>query len=113
MMFFLKSLEHSLAPTGGWGMGNSIDHLVMFLTDSTTQRVRVLYRWNGADFSFSIYGPDVVCKARDRNLFFSANVQKGIEEADLIFVNVNMPMKKSGVGAGFAADLKYVVLFGD
>ncbi|QRW25716.1 UDP-glucose 6-dehydrogenase [Rhizoctonia solani] len=44
-------------------------------------------------------------QARGRNLFFSTDVDKGIQEADLIFVSVNTPTKKSGVGAGFAADL--------
>ena len=34
------------------------------------------------------------------NLFFSTDVDKGIREADLIFVSVNTPTKKSGVGAG-------------
>ena len=71
--------------------------------------------WNSADFSLPIYEPgleDVVREARGRNLFFSTDVDKAIEEADLIFVSVNTPTKKSGVGAGFAADLKYVVLFG-
>ena len=44
-------------------------------------------------------------KLEERNLFFSTDVDKGIQEADLIFVSVNTPNKKSGVGAGFAADL--------
>jgi UDPglucose 6-dehydrogenase len=49
---------------------------------------------------------DVVREARGRNLFFSTDVDRAIEEAELIFVSVNTPTKKSGVGAGFAADLK-------
>lgn len=67
--------------------------------------------WNSADFALPIYEPgleEVVRAARGRNLFFSTDVDKAIEEADLIFVSVNTPTKKSGVGAGFAADLKYV-----
>jgi len=48
----------------------------------------------------------VVRDTRGKNLFFSSDVDKGIQEADLIFVSVNTPTKKSGVGAGFAADLK-------
>ena len=69
--------------------------------------------WNSEDFALPIYEPgleDVVRQARGRNLFFSTDVEKGILEADLIFVSVNTPTKKSGVGAGFAADLKYVAL---
>ncbi|PAV17855.1 UDP-glucose dehydrogenase [Pyrrhoderma noxium] len=69
--------------------------------------------WNSEDFSLPIYEPgleEVVRQARGRNLFFSTDVDKGINEADLIFVSVNTPTKKSGVGAGFAADLNYVEL---
>ncbi|KAH7337797.1 UDP-glucose dehydrogenase [Rhizoctonia solani] len=69
--------------------------------------------WNSPDFALPIYEPglvDVVKEARGRNLFFSTDVDKGIQEADLIFVSVNTPTKKSGVGAGFAADLNYVEL---
>ncbi|KAG8691358.1 UDP-glucose 6-dehydrogenase 1 [Ceratobasidium sp. 394] len=69
--------------------------------------------WNSPDYKLPIYEPgleDVVKEARGRNLFFSTDVDKGIQEADLIFVSVNTPTKKSGVGAGFAADLNYVEL---
>lgn len=72
--------------------------------------------WNSADFNLPIYEPGldaVVREARGRNLFFSTDVDKAIKEADLIFVSVNTPTKKSGVGAGFAADLKYGFLNGD
>ena len=66
--------------------------------------------WNSEDYNLPIYEPgleDVVRQARGRNLFFSTDVDAGIDEADLIFVSVNTPTKKTGVGAGFAADLKY------
>ena len=50
----------------------------------------------------------VVKEARGRNLFFSTDVNKHIEQADMIFISVNTPTKKSGKGKGYAADLKYV-----
>ncbi|KAH6562973.1 hypothetical protein BASA50_006091 [Batrachochytrium salamandrivorans] len=65
--------------------------------------------WNSEELP--IFEPgldDVVKAARGRNLFFSTNVDKAIEEADIIFVSVNTPTKKSGMGAGYAADLAYV-----
>lgn len=55
-----------------------------------------------------IYEPgldEVVFSRRGKNLFFSTDVDKHIQEADLIFVSVNTPTKKKGLGAGMAADL--------
>ena len=57
-----------------------------------------------------IYEPglaEVVDCARDRNLFFSTDVNRNIAEADIIFVSVNTPTKSFGQGAGRAADLQY------
>jgi UDPglucose 6-dehydrogenase len=41
-------------------------------------------------------------------LFFSTDVKRGIAEADIVFVAVNTPTKTYGVGAGRAADLRYI-----
>ena len=57
-----------------------------------------------------IYEPgleEVVRCGRDRNLFFSTEIDRHIEEADIIFVSVNTPTKTFGQGAGKAADLQY------
>jgi UDPglucose 6-dehydrogenase len=51
-----------------------------------------------------------VAEARGRNLFFSTNVEKAIEEAQIIFISVNTPTKTYGKGKGMAADLKYIEL---
>ncbi len=57
-----------------------------------------------------IYEPglhEVVQAARGKNLFFSTDVNRGIAEADMIFVSVNTPTKTFGHGAGEAADLQH------
>jgi len=85
-------------------------HIAVTIVDLNQARIDA---WNSTDFKLPIYEPgleDVVRQCRGRNLFFSTNVDKAIQEADLIFVSVNTPTKKSGVGAGFAADLNYVEL---
>lgn len=58
-----------------------------------------------------IYEPgleELVRGRRGRNLFFSTDVAGGINAADIIFVAVNTPTKTYGVGAGRAADLRYI-----
>jgi UDPglucose 6-dehydrogenase len=37
-------------------------------------------------------------------LFFSTNIEKAIDEADMIFISVNIPTKNYGKGKGMAAD---------
>lgn len=51
---------------------------------------------------------DVVRTCRNKNLFFSTDIDTAIKEADLIFISVNTPTKTFGNGKGRAADLKYV-----
>ncbi len=60
-----------------------------------------------------IYEPgllEVVKEARDRNLFFSTDIEGAIRESEMIFMSVNTPTKTYGVGKGRAADLKFVEL---
>ncbi|HAN19371.1 MAG: UDP-glucose 6-dehydrogenase [Bacteroidetes bacterium GWC2_33_15] len=70
--------------------------------------------WNDSDLNkLPIYEPglkEVVSEARGRNLFFSTEIEKAIDEADMIFISVNTPTKTYGVGKGMAADLKYIEL---
>lgn len=70
--------------------------------------------WNDKNLdNLPIYEPGlatIVEKARGRNLFFSTEVDKAIDEADMIFISVNTPTKTYGVGKGMAADLKYIEL---
>ena len=57
-----------------------------------------------------IYEPglqEVVEAVRGKNLFFTTAWDAAIVQSSIIFVSVNTPTKKFGIGAGRAADLKY------
>src|SRR5690606_37680938 len=81
------------------------------LVDLNTVRITA---WNDRDLSkLPIYEPGldvVVGEARGRNWFFSTDVEKAIDEADMIFISVNTPTKTYGKGKGQAADLKFIEL---
>lgn len=58
-----------------------------------------------------VYEPglyEVVQESLGRNLFFTTEVDQEIEAADIVFISVNTPTKTYGIGAGRAADLRYV-----
>ncbi|GMH87793.1 hypothetical protein TrVE_jg2837 [Triparma verrucosa] len=63
--------------------------------------------WNSSNLP--IYEPGlqaVVESCRGKNLFFSTDIEKEIEEADIVFISVNTPTKTQGIGAGRAANIK-------
>ena len=65
--------------------------------------------WNSGDLP--VYEPgleEIVSQNRDKNLFFSTEVDEKIREADVIFISVNTPTKDYGSGSGQAADLRFV-----
>merc|ERR1712176_267555 len=65
--------------------------------------------WNSDELPIYEPGLDEVVKAcRGKNLFFSTDVKGAIKEADIIFASVNTPTKIKGVGAGRAADLRFI-----
>ena len=67
--------------------------------------------WNGPLDQLPIYEPglaEVVKQTLDKNLFFSTDIPKAIDQAQIIFIAVNTPTKTEGEGAGMAADLRYI-----
>ncbi len=65
--------------------------------------------WNSD--KLPIYEPgldEIVKQRRGKNLHFSTDVHGAIQAADIIFVAVNTPTKTYGVGAGRAADLRFI-----
>jgi len=67
---------------------------------------------DGVDIPIHTRGPEMRSSNREAtrrpSLFFSTEVNKAIEEADLIFVCVNTPTKAHGIGKGAGADLSFV-----
>jgi UDPglucose 6-dehydrogenase len=81
-------------------------HITVTIVDLNEKRIA---EWNSDNLPIYEPGLDEIVKScRGKNLFFSSDVQKGIEEADIIFASVNTPTKTKGVGAGRAADLRYI-----
>lgn len=86
-------------------------HITVTVVDLNEKRIN---DWNDPNTdNIPIYEPglsQVVAETRNKNLFFSTNVEKAINEADLVFISVNTPTKTYGSGKGMAADLKYIEL---
>ena len=83
--------------------------IIVNVVDMNSKKINA---WNSKDLDqLPVYEPglsNVVKEARGRNLFFSTEINKQIDEADMIFISVNTPTKIVGEGKGYAADLRFV-----
>ena len=79
------------------------------VVDNNQERINL---WNDKNLdNLPIYEPgldEIVRRCRGKNLFFSTKVKENIAEADVVFISVNTPTKKKGIGAGQASDLRWV-----
>lgn len=74
------------------------------VVDSSADKIKL---WNSD--TLPIYEPglqDIVAKCRHVNLIFSSDIENQIDLADMIFISVDTPTKKSGIGKGRAAEMK-------
>ena len=85
--------------------------IMVNVADINPERIAL---WNHDDLDqLPVYEPglaELVGQQRGKNLFFTTEVERAIEEADIIFISVNTPTKTYGKGKGQAADLKYIEL---
>ena len=77
----------------------------VIVVDINSERIKA---WNSENLPIYESGLlEIVHKVRDKNLFFSTDIDNSIIEAHIIFVSVNTPTKTFGHGAGYASDLQY------
>tara|TARA_A100001388_G_C28747664_1_gene490399 strand:+ start:145 stop:1581 length:1437 start_codon:yes stop_codon:yes gene_type:complete len=79
------------------------------VVDKNSKRIEL---WNSTNLeSLPIYEPGldkIIARCRGKNLTFSTKIKEKISSADMIFISVNTPTKRKGIGAGQASDLKWV-----
>ena len=79
------------------------------VVDKNPERIKF---WNSDDLkNLPIYEPGletIIAKCRGKNLHFSTDIENKIKDADMIFISVNTPTKKTGIGAGQASDLTFI-----
>ena len=79
------------------------------VVDINSERIS---KWNSKDSNkLPVYEPglaEIIKKCRGVNLHFCSDIGKAISEADMVFISVNTPTKKKGIGAGQASDLRWI-----
>ena len=90
-------------------LADKCPNLKVNVVDTNKTRIAL---WNNKDLSkLPIYEPglsEIIGRVRGKNLFFTSDVEESLKNADMVFISVNTPIKKKGIGAGQACDLRWV-----
>ena len=90
-------------------LADKCPNLKVNVVDTNKKRIAL---WNNKDLSkLPIYEPglsEIIGRARGKNLFFTSDIDESLKNADMVFISVNTPIKKKGIGAGQACDLRWV-----
>ena len=90
-------------------IADNCPNIKITVVDLNKERINL---WNSKDLSnIPIFEPglkEIIEKVRDKNLFFTTDVESAIENSDMVFISVNTPTKTKGVGAGRASDISWV-----
>jgi UDPglucose 6-dehydrogenase len=81
-------------------------HIQVIVADMNSQRIDA---WNSPVLPVYEPGLDaVVASVIGKNLHFTTDIRSSIAAADMVFVSVGTPTKSYGIGAGRAADLRFI-----
>ena len=80
------------------------------VVDKSEEKIRM---WNSKNLNeIPVFEPGlkkILSEVRNKNLFFSSDIESSVDESEMIFIAVNTPTKTSGKGKGMAADLSNVI----
>ncbi len=87
-------------------IANKCPDIAVTVVDLNEERIRA---WNSD--VLPIHEPglnEIVAQRRGENLFFDTEIDANIRKSDILFICVGTPTKTFGLGAGRAADLRYI-----
>lgn len=97
---------------GGPSMAVFADHCPEITFNVVDLSIEKINLWNGDFNKLPVYEPglkQIIKRVRDKNLFFSNNIDKSINDAELIFISVNTPPIIDKKGDHKGTNLDYLI----
>ncbi len=90
-------------------IADNCPNIKITIVDLNEERIKL---WNSADLTkIPVFEPglkEIIKRVRNKNLFFTTDVENSIANCDMVFISVNTPTKTKGIGAGKASNISWV-----